>query len=575
MAATYCLIPKLANEFKQRLKDGRIDPAKLNEMTSKERHAFFEEFLGKDNALNVNALFESKLLLKNQQQGMITWAKTVTGIKEAVKRDMISKIERLDKVLNPSEQKAFLSDLAEKRLGIEVTLEEANTISKATKDIAEKKAAIDPKSPAGSPERIEYGLATTLLKEQIGEMKLSGEKMSVKDYMQNPTKAFMSLANITKSVLSTLDNSFFGRQGIKTLYTHPTVWFKNFIKSWSDIGKELKGQDAMLPIKADVFSRPNALNGKYEAMKLDIGLLTEEAFPSFLPARIPGFGRIFKGAESAFNGAALRIRADLADLLIKKAEKAGVDMLDPFQAESVGKLINSMTGRGKVNLTPGQSNFVNSTVFSIKFLKSNFDTLTMHGALNPFNKKMSKFSKKEAALNMAKIVATIAAINLISESLHPGSTEKDPRSSNFGKIKIKNTTFDLTGGMGSLVALASRITPTVHDGELGFWSKNPVSGKYTKLNSGKYGARTVENVIVDFLEGKASPIAGAFRDVWLKGVDYQRRKPTVPTVAQNLFTPLPVQTWMELMNDPESANDILSIIADGLGFGTNTISNKK
>ena len=33
----WCLIPKLANEFLNALRDGRLDPAKLAEMTSEER----------------------------------------------------------------------------------------------------------------------------------------------------------------------------------------------------------------------------------------------------------------------------------------------------------------------------------------------------------------------------------------------------------------------------------------------------------------------------------------------------------------------------------------------------------
>jgi hypothetical protein len=68
----------------KKLKSGEIDPAKLVEMTSQERRDFFSKFLGEENARQVNALFESKLLLKNQQQGIITWAKKVAGItKEA------------------------------------------------------------------------------------------------------------------------------------------------------------------------------------------------------------------------------------------------------------------------------------------------------------------------------------------------------------------------------------------------------------------------------------------------------------------------------------------------------------
>ena len=62
----YCLIPSLAEKFKLAMKSGEIHPDKLSIMSSKERQALFKKFVGED-APNVNALFESKLLLKNQK----------------------------------------------------------------------------------------------------------------------------------------------------------------------------------------------------------------------------------------------------------------------------------------------------------------------------------------------------------------------------------------------------------------------------------------------------------------------------------------------------------------------------
>ncbi len=44
-------------------------------MSSADRHAFFSKIVGEDHAGPVNALFESKLLLKDQQRGLINWAK--------------------------------------------------------------------------------------------------------------------------------------------------------------------------------------------------------------------------------------------------------------------------------------------------------------------------------------------------------------------------------------------------------------------------------------------------------------------------------------------------------------------
>ena len=516
----FCIPQELVEQFKKKLKSGDITPEKLTDMTSQERRTLFTEILGEANAKRANALFESKLLLKNQQLGILNWAKKIVGMKPEALRDLLSKVERMDRVLEPKELDAFLGDLAAQRLGFDVTFKEAADISRLAKDVSEKKAKVSENLPNGSPERIEYGLALTLFKDYVGKLKL-GEK-GWKDYLAHPVETLTELAGITKSMLSTLDNSFFGRQGIKTLYTNPSIWAKNFIKSWGDIAKELKGQDAMLPVKADVYSRKNAMNGNYERMKLDIGIGTEEAFPSALPARIPLLGRVFKGAESAFNGAALRMRADLADRTIKIAQEQGVNLLDKTEAQNIGQVINSLTGRGKISMfTPSGQKFVNASIFSIKFLKSQFDILTQ-----PFNKELSPFARKQAATNLLKIVGSVAAINTIANFLSPGSAERDPRSSGFGKIKVGSTRIDTTGGLASVLTFASRLTPTIHNGEWGFWSKNPVTGKFTNLTAGKYGQTTALDIFENFWEGKLSPLAGLVRDVW-KGENFDKEKVSI------------------------------------------------
>ncbi len=84
--AGFCLMPEAIQKFREGLRSGAIDPAKLSQISSEERNKFFEDYVGKPNAKDVNSLFESKLLLKNQQQGMVTWAKRVAGLSEPAKR---------------------------------------------------------------------------------------------------------------------------------------------------------------------------------------------------------------------------------------------------------------------------------------------------------------------------------------------------------------------------------------------------------------------------------------------------------------------------------------------------------
>lgn len=574
---TFCLPKNLVDTFLNKLKSGEIDPEKLSEMSSQERHDYFKSFLGDNNAQKVNALFESKLLLKNQQQGIINWAKNVSGIKPAVKRDLISRVSKMTQILQPKEMDSFLSDLAAQRLGFEVTIEEAGKIADLAKTVSDKKTLIPENSPIRSKERMEYGTALALFKQYVSELKSEALSVTTKELLTNPIKLIDTVGGVTKSLAASLDNSFFGRQGFRTLVDRPNIWFDNFKKSWGDIGTELKGIDAMVAIKADVYSRPNAINGKYASMGLDIGISSEEAYPSSLPEKIPAFGRVYKASESAYNGAALRMRADLADAWIREAEAMGVDVTD--KNENIGVTINSITGRGKVSLfSPQGQKVINAAIFSIKYFKSNLDTLTAP-VQYLFSAKSGEgsYARKKAAQNALKTIGAIAGILAIAKVLDPDSVELDPRSSKFGKIWVgekHDIAINVSIGINSIVTLASRIVPTYHNGKLGGWIKN-TKGKYVNWWEGKYGQANGSDLIYSFMKGKASPLAGMFLN-YLEAKNRQYEKPTLRGTIITGATPIPIQNFYELSKSSAGADPLLYIILTSLDLlGTNVSVNFK
>lgn len=573
-----CLTKNTAQRFRDAIKDGTISPETMLRISSKERQAILAKIVGPENVQWVNAALESKILLKDQQRGMVSWAKKVSGISEPVRRDLISKVQKTTKLFNPENNKAFLESLAAKALGHEVTFKEAKNISALAAQEKAAKAKIRDSDPIKSASRLEYGAAVVRFKDYVGELKLNAGKVRPSWYVKHPFQSIHRLGGVAKSIQSTLDNSFFGRQGIKMLFTNPDIWAKGFAKSWGDIGKELIGRDAMFAIRADVYSRPNAINGKYEAAKIDVGIGTEEAFPSHVLSHIPVLGRVAKGAESAFNGGALRFRADYGDRMIALAEKNGINALDPAQAVPIGNLVNAMTGRGNIGKLDAFGKEINSLIFSVKFLKSNFDTLTAH----QFQKGVTPFVRKQAAMNMVKILGSISAVYTLANLISPGSAELDPRSSKFGKIKVKNTVFDITGGMASLVTLASRMVPTKHNGKWSFYTKGG-DGTMRELGTGGYGKRNPLDVAIDFTEGKFAPYAALLRDLY-KGHDFNGNKTYVdgyrflpnPKAILRAHAPIPAQNFVETMNNPDAAPLLLTTILDGLGFGANTYSpNKK
>lgn len=587
----FCLLPQLAEKLKSALRSGKLNPEKLNDMTSAERRNILSEIIGEKDAIAVNLLFEKKLLLKNQERAMYEWAKEIVGLSKDAKEATVAKIkqafeDRQRRLYDPRENENFLneitSDVYSKKYGTEVSLEEAQTLTELGQDVksALEMATKDENGKitfGNKIDRFNYGASKVAFDNYAEKLKLN----ALKEDLINPLKqkefgdkvsalykdariATNFIASNSRSLVSSIDNSFFGRQGLKVLFDpkYSKIWYKNFIQSFKDIARTLKGQDVMDAVRAEIISRDNSINGLYQnkgGSRLDTAGI-EEAYPTSAPSKMPIIGRLFKASEVAYEAGAMRMRADIADMLYKQAQEAGFDLKsNRVELSNINEMVNSITGRGKLKLSEGQQAAVNKAFFSIKFLKSNLDFLA---APARYLADTKSFARKQAAMNTLRVAATIGTTLWIADQLIPGSVEWDSRSSNFGKIKIGNTRFDITGGASSLVTLATRLARKS--------TKSSITGKITKLGEG-YGAPDGMDVLWNFTENKFSPLFTTIKDI-VNGKDFMGKRITAGSLIQNLTTPMLVQTMLEAKDNENSANLMLVLIADALGISTNTYS---
>jgi len=549
----YCLPANLANKFIEKLKDGSIDPANLAEMSSEGRRVFFQTFMGEIHSKYTNSLFESKLLLKNQQQGMITWAKTVSGLKPEAQRDILSRVNKMTEILNPATEKAFLEDLVAHKLKTRVTIEQANKIAELAKLTSEKKEARDK-----GGDRLEYGRAAVAFGNYVSDLKENAKKLTVSEQLKPGqwVKGVVNIGGIARSLKASMDNSAIFRQGWKTLWTNPGIWTKNAIKSFGDIAKTIGGKNIINEVKADIVSRPNY--DRMKKAKLAVATIEEE-FPSGLPEKIPAIGRVYKASQDAYTAFLYKQRADIFDKYMEIAERSDINIDDKTELESIGKLVNSLTGRGALGALEPVGNVINNVFFAPRLFKSHIDVLTAHIG----DPKVSAFAKKQAAANLVKIISGTAAILVIAGAASPGSVDWDPRSADFGKIKIGSTRFDVSGGMASVVTLASRLITNS--------TKSSTTGLVKQLGTGEYGAADRLTVTYDFFENKLAPLYSVIKSLAI-GKDWEGDKPTIGSTAKDLFVPIIATNYKELKDDPDSADVLLAMIAEGLGISTNTYS---
>ncbi|MDD3999868.1 MAG: hypothetical protein PHX62_03120, partial [Bacilli bacterium] len=257
--STYCLIKPLADKIKQMIKSGEIDIDKLSSMTSKERNDYFKELLGERNAKETNALFESKLLLKNQRLGLVNWAKQITGIKPEVKNTLIDKIMKMDKILSPSEEKAFLQDLASKRLGVDISIEEAKKIIELSNKIKSAEKFTN------EAERIKLGRAKMNLTDYVNE--LGGKKAGLLTNILGVPRALMSSFDLSAPL-----NQGWGMLGRKE-------WYKS-VKSMITYAKSEEG---FKNLQADILTRPNYKLAKKAGLRItDLGEKLEQREEIFM-----------------------------------------------------------------------------------------------------------------------------------------------------------------------------------------------------------------------------------------------------------------------------------------------------
>jgi len=377
---------------------------------------------------------------------------------------------------------------------------------------------------------------------------------------KNYGKAIINTGGAFKSFLSTLDDSFFGTQGIKQLYDSPVLWTKKLLSSFKKMAQQITakgnilqgGDDAVMDlIMAKQFAKKNARNGVYRKAGLDIGIKAEEAFPVSLPEKIPLLGRLFKASEVAFNGSAIELRSSYFDKIYDIAKKSGRDVENIDELKALGSLANEMTGRGNLGRFAPLSTEINNLLFSGRFLASIVHFVTAHS----LDKAATPLTRSLARKNLLKMIVGTSAIATLSNLIKPGSVEIDPRSSTFAKIKRgDNKYIDITGKVSSLITLMSRLVPTLHNGKWGFWFKNQ-KGEWRDSTDGKYGADTALDIFENFFEGKTSPLAGLVRDIW-NGSDFEGKKITPERTIKKNITPL----FLQSANEDNLIGNILSFI---------------
>jgi len=364
--------------------------------------------------------------------------------------------------------------------------------------------------------------------------------------------------NLARAVMTSFDLSAVLRQGGFISLAHPIRAAKSFPAMLKAFGSKRGEFEA----NKEIEGRPNYPLYKQSKLALtsENGSLSqmEEAYMSRWAKHIP----LVAASERAYTTFLNKLRADSFDAMARGFSVNGKPTAE--EARAISNFINVATGRADLGRFQAAGPALNTVFFSPKYVASRFQLL---GGQPLY--KGTWGTRKAIAGEYARYLAAVGTIYALSQAA--GATvEKDPRSADYGKIKIGNTRIDPLSGLAQVTTFLSRI---------GTGQTKDSHGKVVQLrDSGshkvKFGGRETGDVVASFLRTKLAPAPGAIANL-ITGKNAIGQPITPAQTAKQLVVPLTfgdIAGAMQEQGVPRgTAIGLLSI----LGAGVQTYDNSK
>lgn len=602
-----CILPedlkRLRDEMKQK---GGIRA--YRRMTAEERVQEFAKFVDIPGQTTTaewfNRQFEKRVLQPSQVQAAKDWLKGLEkkGVKGTTKKHILDRIVNHPEVMNPKGSRMFAEGLAEQLMGYGVSREDAKELFELSKTISEQKkrllrlvpnyytmTAEEASNLTGEALKARQDLAESMVKFQklytLNSLKAQDAIHLRKSWGGKLWDNLLSVAGNIKSLKASVDFSFL-RQLQNTAYVNFASFKDAMAKGYKAWLESAEGVETML---GDLLTRPNALNWNYNAFNIEVGI-KEEAFPeSWLSKQMEKYvprANLLRRSEESFNLAIQTARANLFDWMLDqtRSEENPNGDLKLLKVQKVGKAINTITGRGEfpylTSKSEKQNRITNNLLFAPKWLASRIQTLLDIRFVGEIGKISPNGARARAAVGNLIMLGILT--NLIKYMTDRDDDESfyewlervfDPRSSDFGKIKIGRTRFDLSTGTAALITFAARV----------------ITGQTKTTTTGKVKKQSWAKTVGNFLRGKSAPatrfVSGTLWPLITEGhtEDFWGKKQNWNTIGEitnnigDLIAPISIQSGYETFRemylsgvDEDTFGAVLGWLSDIIGIAATT-----
>lgn len=410
--------------------------------------------------------------------------------------------------------------------------------------------------------------STLVLMEEVYGSELMKSILSKRLWGQKLSDFILEVANIPRAMLATADMSAFLRQGIIEVAAHPVISAKAMAKTF---------QFAFQPkVFDEYFSKDLREHRHYDLMRKSKVAMTdpkkpvgerEEPFISRLLQRIPGLKIPVTFAERAYVGFLTKLRVDVFSLWADELLAQGLSPIkDKKIFDAAADVVNTFTGRGSLGALNKIAPQLNAVLFSPRLIAARFN------AMNPvWYAKQPKEIRIKALGDFAKFViagtTTLALIKIASMDNDDIDVETDPRSADFGKIRIGNTRFDIWGGHQQFVRTFTQVLL----GE----RKSTVTGRVMSLNKDQYPFTTRQDVLYNFIEGKFAPFPALIKEFMAGAKTFEGEDISPESVFWNKFIPMWIQDVVDAYKDGGLGITLAVAPAAFFGLGVQTYGKKR
>lgn len=264
--------------------------------------------------------------------------------------------------------------------------------------------------------------------------------------LKKGSKVAANVLNLPRALMSSMDLSAPLRQGIFL------IGRKEFWKAIPTMFRTFGSEESYKELNDDITSRDNypiMVESRLGFSTLDGELSSrEEDFMSQWAEYVPGVRRSNRAYTAYLN----KLRADMFDSLYNKITSVDPEFAqNPDNVKAISAYISNATGRGDLGSMNNAAPQLTALLFSPRLLASRVRLL------NPVTyAKMPSAVRKEAIRDLLTF-GSLASMVMVMAVMAGMEVEWDPRSSDFGKLRIGNTRYDILGGFGQYITLGARM----------------------------------------------------------------------------------------------------------------------